>query len=143
MVKQMIGRAEKVGHGQVVRRPRFLRAAVEPRVAQQQHQRLEHHSAVGPLRRPVRALDIAEQAYRSAEEAIVVAEPRQPSVAVAAFDAQRRVHRFADLKPAAAIGLAELLGIDGVFRAVAERRLGKPRFHPRLERRHSLAGEQM
>ena len=131
--------ADRLGKGC----PAFLRAAVEPLGAQQQHHGLQQHAQIGPLRRSHAAVDAAEQCQRRAEELVVAGEPAQAREAVLARHAQALVHLLAHGMAAIAIGWRQLARIDVVFAAFAARCLLQALAHQRLECVEPLATHDM
>jgi hypothetical protein len=91
-----------------VHRPRHLRAAVQPFGAEQQHDRLQVHADVGPLRRAHVAVDVAEQAGGRAEEGPVRGRRPLPRLQVPARDAERAVPLRAEGGLALAVGGLQL-----------------------------------
>jgi hypothetical protein len=59
-----------------------VRAARQHLGSHQQHDGLQIHAAVGPLRQAHLPVDVAEQADRGAEEPVVVPEPFQADTLV-------------------------------------------------------------
>src|SRR5215471_16714223 len=141
---ELAGRdAEKGGHGLVPMRPGFLGAGIKPIGPRKQHDRLDIHAEIGPLRWPHRAIDQKKQANRCIEEleiSRVLAVARRP---VFTRNAEGLVEQRADLRSAGVVWLFQGRWVDRVFRPFRARQLIEPRTKERLERRKRGAGENM
>ena len=102
----------------------------------QQHERLQEHPEVGPLRRPHPAVDEAEQSRRRAEEVAVLGELREPPALSSRGIPSSRVHLLAEREPVGAVRLPQARRIDVVLeRGGGLRVVG----HERAEPGHRVA----
>ena len=125
-----VGCTAEPAHAGVVYRPCLLGARVDARFLGEQHERLEEHPEIGPLRRTHPAVDEAEQSGRCAEEVEVLGELGEPARSVVAGDADRGVQLLADGETVAAIRLPQIGGIDVVL-ARLDRLIGDERLEAR------------
>jgi len=94
----LLRRPDELADGRFVHRPGLLRTCVEARFLSEQHERLEEHAEVRPLRWAHLPVDETEEGGRCSEEFEVLGELGEPCGLVLAGDPQGRVHVLTDLE---------------------------------------------
>src|SRR5450432_4876984 len=117
--KQHQGRidAQEFHHFFVPNGPRFLRAGLQSLLARQQHQVLDEHAEVGPLRWSHDAVEEKKHPDRRTEEIVVLRELAMPGRLVIAPHADERVQVLAVLVASRAIRFLQFGRIHMIFRA--------------------------
>jgi len=129
---QLLRRRQHLRDRLAIHRPRHLRDAVQSFGAEQQHDRLQVHADVGPLRRAHAVVDVEEQAEGRAEKLPVRGGGPLACLQVTARDAERAVALRAEGRLALAIRGRQRGWIHLVFSLV-----------PRVARGHAFAGEPL
>src|ERR1700679_128750 len=99
--------------------PGFLRASFQSLLAGQQHDVLDQHAEVGPLRRSHDAVEEEKHPDRRTEEVIVLRELAMPRRPVLALYADEPIQVRAFLVPPRAIRLFQFGRITMIFGAAA------------------------
>lgn len=99
-------------------RPVLLRTRTQTSLHGQQHERLQEHSEVGPLRQTHLPVDITEDRRGRTEKIVVVRELATSTVLVFTGYAQRCVHLLTDGEAIGSIRLGKGRWVDLVFRCV-------------------------
>ena len=133
--------AEQFLHIQAPLRPDFLRATVQPGLAQQQHDGLQPHAHVAPLRRAHIFARIGEQLHRRAKAIEIAHHLADARGLVLTRDLQRAVHGFAHAYALALMPTFQPLGIDIIFGLAALGRGGDAALHLGGEIGQRLAGQ--
>src|ERR1700728_953379 len=116
--------------------PGFLRASFQSLLAGQQHDVLDQHAEVGPLRRSHDAIEEEKHPDRRTEEIIVLRELAMPGSLILARYADEPVQVLAVLVPPRAIRLFQFRWIHMIFGGPAEGLGQKLRRQLRAKPRH-------
>lgn len=131
---ELAGRANELTDRCLVRGPSFLRAGVQPGLLCQQHEGLQEHAKVGPLRRAHLLVEETKDRSWSSEEIEVASELGPAAGLVVSCNTDGCVHVFADLESRRSVRLGETRRVH-----VIRERFAWPSGEERSERCHGIA----
>ncbi len=126
----LLGCADELLHRPRPGGPGLLRTGGQPGLGGEQHERLQEHAEVRPLRWPHAGVDETEDGGRGVEEPVVPGEVGEPGRPVVAGDPEGLVHRLAECEPIGAVRLPQIRGVDLVgrrLRLASDEALDQPR----------------
>ena len=114
--------AQELDHLLVPNGPGLLRAGFQPLLARQQHDVLDEHAEIGPLRRSHRAVEEKKHPDGRTEEIVVSSELAMPRRPIFARNADEPIQILAVLVAARAVGLLQFGRIHVILGAAAKGR---------------------